>query len=125
MYLALAASNTTRQNLYLMAAVSIFSILPITFFYMEPGINGACKWKVESLLGDEGFSMPETSIFVPSSLKHGGTRSARQWAEGTDMADLIRYWRKINNMRWLIAGTAIALSGYATFVEEEFRDLVD
>lgn len=116
LYLAVMASNHTKSNIYIAAAVAIFSILPITFFYMEPGINGASKWKVQSLLKDEGFNLPDTSRFVPSSVKHGSTQSSRRWAETTDMKDLILFWQKINNVRWVIAGVAATLSGYATFV---------
>lgn len=115
-YLAyLAASDPTRRNCYIAAAVGIFSILPITFFYMEPGINGASKWKVQSLLKDEGFSMPDTSILMPSSVKHGSTQESRRWAEQSDMKDLIKFWQTVNNVRWVIGGVAAALSGYATF----------
>lgn len=97
-----------------MAAIGIFSILPITFFYMEPGINGACKWKVQSLLKDEGFSLPETSVFVPSSIKHGSTRASRTWADNSEMKSLIQFWRRVNNLRWVIAGCAAGLSGFAS-----------
>lgn len=103
-----------KRDLYLIAAAGIFSILPITFFFMEPNINGACKWKVQSLLRDEGFSMPETTILMPSSRKHGGSRAARAWADRADMKDLIRFWRKVNNFRWVIGGVAAMLSGFAS-----------
>ncbi|KAK5167566.1 uncharacterized protein LTR77_007265 [Saxophila tyrrhenica] len=116
-WLAFTASNTSGRACYIAAAVGIFSILPITFFFMEPGINGASKWKVQSLLKDEGFSLPETSIFMPSSVKHGSTKSSRSWAERTDMKSLILFWRKVNNVRWVIAGLAAMLSGYATLVQ--------
>lgn len=114
LFLAYHASSNSRRNLYLAAAACIFSILPITFFYMEPGVNGASKWKVQSLLKDEGFSMPETSVWVPSSVKHGSTLGSRKWAESSSMESLIRFWQRINNVRWVIAGTAMMLSGYAT-----------
>jgi hypothetical protein len=113
-YLALTSSTILKRNCYIAAAVGIFSILPITFLYMEPGINGASKWKVQSLLKDEGFSLPETSIFVPSSVKHGSTQSSRRWAERTEMKALIRFWQTVNNVRWVIAGVAAMASGYAS-----------
>ena len=112
--LALLASDPLKRNCYIAATLGIFSILPITFFYMEPGINGASKWKVQSLLKDEGFHLPETTIFVPSSVKHGSTQASRKWADGTDMRDLIKFWQRVNNVRWVIAGVAAMLSGYAT-----------
>lgn len=115
LYLAYLTSDSTRRNIYIAAALSIFSILPITFFYMEPGINGASKWKVQSLLKDEGFSMPDTTVYMPSSRKHGSTQASRRWAEKSDMKDLIKSWQKINNVRWVIGGVAATLSGWATF----------
>lgn len=114
-FLAYTASTVTQRNLYIAAAISIFSILPITFFYMEPGINGASKWKVQTLLKDEEFKMEDTTIYYPSAHRHGSTQSSRRWAEQTDMKDLILFWRSVNNWRWVIAGVAAGLSGYATF----------
>ena len=113
-YLAWSSQGQSGGLLHAMAAIAIFSILPITFLYMEPGINGACKWKVQSLLEDEGFSMPETSIFVPSSVKHGSTQASRRWAERTQMKELIQAWQRVNNVRWAVAGLATVLSGIAT-----------
>ena len=115
LYLAyLASSDSPQRALYIAAALGIFSILPITFFYMEPGVNGASKWKVQTLFKDEGFHMPETSIFMPSSRKHGGTLASRKWADQSSMRDLILFWRRVNNVRWVIGGLAAMLSGYAS-----------
>jgi len=114
LYLALATSDVTKRNAYCAAALAIFSILPITFFFMEPGVNGACKWKVQTLLQDEGFSMPKTPLWMPSSVKHGSTDKSRRWAESTNMKDLIRSWQRVNNFRWAIAGVSMILSGYAS-----------
>ena len=114
LYLALGSQDLVKRGMYVVAAMGIFSILPITFFYMEPGINGACKWKVQSLLKEEGFSMPETSVFVPSSVKHGSTAASRRWADGSEMGELIQFWRRVNNLRWIIAGFAAVCSGMAT-----------
>lgn len=116
LYLAWNSQDVVKRSLHVVAAAAIFSILPITFLYMEPGVNGACKWKVQSLLKDEGFSLPETSVFVPSSVKHGSTPASRRWAERSEMEDLIRFWQKMNNVRWAIAGFAAVMSGYGTLV---------
>lgn len=114
LFLAFMAHGNFQRNVYLAAAMCIFSILPITFLYMEPGINGAAKWKTQTLLRDEGFSLPETTIFMPSARKHGGTQASRRWAEKTDMKELVLFWRYVNNFRWVIGGIAAVLSGYAT-----------
>ncbi|WPG99196.1 Hypothetical protein R9X50_00200700 [Acrodontium crateriforme] len=111
-----AAPITPLQHaLYLAAALAIFSILPLTFFYMEPGINGALKWKVQSLCKDDGFCLLETSALVPSAHRHGSSRASRVWAERTHVRDLILFWRRVNNFRWVVAAFAAGLSGVATF----------
>ena len=116
-YLAsVALPGSWQRFCYAFAAAGIFSILmPITFFYMEPGINGACKWKVQSLLKDEGFSMPETTIWKPSAHSHGATRKSRRWAERSSMKDLILHWRSVNNLRWILGGFVALASGWGTF----------
>ncbi|KAM3423521.1 hypothetical protein BST61_g949 [Cercospora zeina] len=116
-YLAYFSLAQSWQRLsYIFAAAGIFSILvPITFFVMEPGINGACKWKVQSLLKDENFSMPETTLWKPSAYKHGGTQKSRRWAEKTSTKELVLYWRWMNVFRWILAGLAGVASGWATF----------
>lgn len=116
-YLAsLAPSGSWQRLFYLVAAGCIFGILvPITFFYMEPGINGACKWRVESLWKDEGFHLPETTLWKPSAHRHGGTARSRAWAEKSNMKELVLCWRKVNNLRWMLGGLAAFLSGIATF----------
>lgn len=45
---------TVLRVVYLTAGVLTISILPFTLFHMEPGINGACKWKVAALLDGGG-----------------------------------------------------------------------
>lgn len=114
-FLAFTANTPYQRNVYIAAALCIFSIMPITFFYMEPGINGALKWKIQSLLKDEGMNWGETSVFVPSVTKHGATQASRRWAEKTDLKELIRFWRRINDFRYFMGGVAALLSGYATF----------
>ncbi|KAK5118895.1 hypothetical protein LTR62_000106 [Meristemomyces frigidus] len=106
--------DSVLRNVYVAAAVAIFSILPITFLYMEPGINGACKWKVQLLLREEGFSMHETAWWFPSAHRQGGTLASRRWAERTDMRELILFWRGTNNYRAVIAMVAVGLSGWGS-----------
>jgi hypothetical protein len=113
--LAYLATQSSQRVAYVLAAASIWSILPMTFLYFEPGINGACKWKVESILKDEGFSMPEsTRILPPSTVKHSATESAKKWAARTSLKELVEFWGKVNHVRWVVALAAAAASGYAT-----------
>jgi hypothetical protein len=93
-----------------MAAVGIGSIIPYTLLYMEPGVNGAGKWKAESLLKDEGVKMEDGQ----GVNKHTATAAARQWAEGQEMKDIVQRWSEINGWRWVITGAAAVASGLAT-----------
>ncbi|KAK3939836.1 hypothetical protein QBC46DRAFT_314888 [Diplogelasinospora grovesii] len=113
LYLAWFSSpNTTQQRAYIVAAALIGSILPLTFLYFEPGINGACKWKAQSLLQEEGFSMPPFNG-TPSSVRHSATAATKRWAEQTDIKDLVATWGTRNHVRWVIGVLAAAVSGYA------------
>lgn len=104
--------------LYTAAALAIFCIAPITFLYMEPGINGAAKWKTQQLLKNEGFRLPETQVWAPSAWKHGGTMSSRRWAESTSMKELVLSWQRVNNWRAVLGLSAAFLSGWASFAGE-------
>lgn len=114
-FLATTAKSIAHTNAYIAATLCIFSIMPITFLYMEPGINGALKWKVQSVLRQQGMDLPETGILMPSAISHSATQTSRRWAEKTELKELIRFWRKINDFRWVIGGVSAMLSGYATF----------
>ncbi len=111
--LYLAWSDPSRRNIYAAGAALMWSILFITFLYFEPGINGACKWKVEILLASEGFKMP---VFngVPSSAQHSATLKTKLWAEKMSMKELVGIWAWRNHGRWIISLGAAVLSGYAT-----------
>ena len=76
-------------------------------------IRGAGKWKVESILRDEGFNLPPGNG-VPSVYRHSATDQAKAWAESTDMDSLVAAWSKRNNGRWIITIVVALLSGYAT-----------
>lgn len=117
--LALAATDPTEKLAYALAAACIFAIAPITFLYMEPGINGALKWKVQTLLKEDGFRMKETKIWFPHAHRHGSTQASRRWAERTEIKELILFWRYINNFRWVLGGVAAVLSGWATLSQLE------
>ncbi len=114
-YLAWLGPTGLQRNVYVAAAIGIGAILPITFVYFEPGVNGACKWKVQSVLRDEGFEMPPFNG-MPSSLRHSATKQTKVWAEATDLKELIATWGRLNHLRWVIGLLAAALSGYATFL---------
>ncbi len=114
-YLAWIGSPGLQQNLYIAATIAMGSVLPITFLFFEPGVNGACKWKVQSLLRDEGFEMPPFNG-LPSSVRHSATASTKAWADKTDMSELVSTWGQLNHGRWIIGLLAAGLSGFATLL---------
>jgi hypothetical protein len=105
----------TGQQLYAMAALLTAIIIPYTALYMEPGINGAGKWKVQSLLRDEddGFR-----------LKQGGGTKAdtarenwKRWAEKVEMKEIVEVWARTNMWRYVVTGMAVVISGIATVMQ--------
>ena len=88
--------------------------MPLTLLYMEPGINGAAKWKVQELLRDEGFQLKENTRFMPRVDRQTARESARRWAEKTDMREIVTIWGKINRWRWVMTAIGIAASAHAT-----------
>ncbi|GAB1316586.1 hypothetical protein MFIFM68171_06796 [Madurella fahalii] len=109
------SSFLTAQTLYAAAAVLTLSIMPITFLYFEPGINGACKWKVQRLLEQDGFRMPEGEKGrIPRVDRHSASEASKEWAERAEMGELVRSWVRRNHGRWVVGLLAGGLSGLAT-----------
>ncbi|KAK3390298.1 hypothetical protein B0H63DRAFT_557292 [Podospora didyma] len=116
-YLAWQSSSidSTRRNLYLVSVVSVWFIMPMTFLYLEPGVNGACKWKIQSLLADEGFNLPPQQSFMPGVRQQTASAKSKTWADTASMKELISFWASINHVRWVGGFVSAAVSGYATF----------
>ncbi|KAK0629606.1 hypothetical protein B0T17DRAFT_575167 [Bombardia bombarda] len=109
-----SAESSSQRSFYIAAGVLIFSILPVTFLIFEPGVNGACKWKAESLLADEGVNiLPFNGI--PSAERQSAVPEAKSWAEKTGIEELVNTWGRLNNGRWVISLLAAMASGYASF----------
>jgi len=114
---ALLAYYTTdkRSNiLYVVAAISSIAIVPLTLLYMEPGVSGAAKWKVQELLRDEGFQLKENTWVIPRVDRQTARESARRWAEKTDMREIVTIWGQINKWRWVMTAIGTAASAYTT-----------
>lgn len=109
-YLAYHASALVLRCLYSAAALLTFSIMPWTLFHFEPGINGAGKWKVQQILGDEADVMPVQKGLFPSPYKDTGTLKAKKWAEGVDMKELAETWAQLNANRYRVAACGLLLS---------------
>ncbi|KAK3374530.1 hypothetical protein B0T24DRAFT_528702 [Lasiosphaeria ovina] len=114
-YLAWSCSEGDQQRLAYVAALAVFfATFPLTLAHFEPGINGACKWKVESLLASDGFSLQASNGF-PSPFRHSATESSKKWADSASIAELVASWGRLNHVRWVMSLFAAAASGYATF----------
>lgn len=118
----LSSGAPSPRSAYLIAAALSGTILPLTFVWFEPGINGALKWKVEAVLkkkadeeGGERYNMPQgLGWWRPSAQRHSATAASRRWAEGTDLKELVVGWGRRNQVRWVIAAVAAGVSGWAT-----------
>jgi hypothetical protein len=101
---------------YAVAAVLNASIIPYTAMYMEPGINGAGKWKCYQLLRDED----KNGRFVMVDGQGVGADTAREgwkrWAEGVDMKTIAETWAKTNMVRYVVTGVAVVSSGIGIVV---------
>jgi hypothetical protein len=105
----------TGQKLYAIAALLTATIIPYTALYMEPGINGAGKWKVQLLLRNEDDGI---------KLKQGGGTKAdtareawKRWAEKVEMKEVVEVWARTNMWRYVITGVTVVISGIATIKE--------
>lgn len=80
---------------------------------MEPGVNGAGKWKAQLLLEEDGFVMPVNEGGMPSVWTHSASPDSKRWAEGAEMKDIVRRWGEINMYRAYLVGFAAFVSGFA------------
>jgi len=111
--LAYLSTSTFSRAHYIFAAIGTLSVMPFTIFYMEPGINGAGKWKAQLLLKDEGLVLQEWDG-VGGVTIHTATQKTRKWAETVDMKDIVTKWGQVNGLRWFLAGVAAVASSVAT-----------
>jgi hypothetical protein len=106
----------TGQKLYALAALLVASIIPYTALYMEPGVNGAGKWKVHILLRDEddGFRLKQGGGTKADTAKEGW----KKWAEEVEMKEIVEFWAWTNMWRYVVTGIAVVVSGVATVGEK-------
>lgn len=76
---------------------------------MEPGVNGAGKWKVQEVLRGE-FELGEGR----GTDKDTARASWKRWAEDVDMKTIAELWARTNAWRYVITGLATAISAAAT-----------
>jgi hypothetical protein len=106
-----SASHSRATTAYVVAALANASIIPYTALYMEPGINGAGKWKAQELLRDEGFRLQGVG---QGTDKDTARESAKAWATKVDMKTIAETWARTNAWRYVITGIATMISAAAT-----------
>lgn len=112
--LAYMTSELTRTSaLYIISAILNASIIPYTALYMEPGVNGAGKWKAQELLRDDGFTLNGRGA---GTDKDTASESAKRWAETVDMKTIAETWARTNAWRYVITGIALVISASATMI---------
>jgi hypothetical protein len=107
-YISSKASSSTA-SLYAVAALASASIIPYTALYMEPGVNGAGKWKVQELLRDKGYRLKGEGLGTDTA-----SDAAKRWAEKVDMKTIAQTWVTTNSWRYVITGIATVISATAT-----------
>lgn len=110
-FLTYLSTSPRSRSLYAVAAIAIASIIPYTGLYMEPGVNGAGKWKARELLRDEGFVLKGRGH---GTDKDTASEEAKSWAERVDMKTIAETWARTNAWRYVITGVATAVSAVAT-----------
>jgi hypothetical protein len=106
---------------YAVAAIAIASIIPYTALYMEPGVNGAGKWKAHELLREDGYRLKATGHGTNCDT---ATDGAKKWAEKADMKTIVETWAKINAWRYVITGTATVVSAFAAVTMGHGQDIL-
>ena len=104
-------STSRAMYLYIVATLANASIIPYTALYMEPGVNGAGKWKAQDLLRDDGFALKGEG---QGTDKNTASEAAKKWAEKVDMKTIAETWARTNAWRYVITAVATVISATAT-----------
>lgn len=85
--------------------------MPFTKLYMEPGVNGAAKWKAQGLLKGE---VKLGKVGNTGVRKDTAMEKSKKWADSVEMKDLVRSWGETNAVRWMITLAGAVASGLAS-----------
>ncbi|KAF2026272.1 hypothetical protein EK21DRAFT_103346 [Setomelanomma holmii] len=110
----LVPKSSRRFPLYAAATVLNAIIIPYTALYMEPGINGAGKWKAQKLLRDEGFTLNGRGA---GTDKDTARESAKEWADKVDIKTIAETRARTNAWRYLITAVSTIVIGTAAIME--------
>ncbi|KAG9186567.1 hypothetical protein G6011_09675 [Alternaria panax] len=104
-------SSSSATFLYVVAALVNASIIPYTALYMEPGVNGAGKWKAQKILRDKFVVLKGAG---QGTDKDTASEAAKKWAEKVDMKTIAETWARTNAWRYVITAVATIVSTTAT-----------
>ncbi|KAF2805175.1 uncharacterized protein BDZ99DRAFT_450751 [Mytilinidion resinicola] len=107
------AANSISRSANTLAALCVASIIPMTLAYMEPGVNGAGKWKAASLLRDEGFELEDNGTASPGVDRQSASEATKKWADEVEMRTIVETWIRLNMWRCWIGALAVGTSSYA------------
>ena len=107
-----ADSPSHASSLYAAAAFAIVSIIPYTALYMEPGVNGAGKWKAQELLRGE-FELKGKGQGTDKDTARVNTKI---WAESVTMKTIAETWARTNAWRYVVTGVATIFSATAAVI---------
>lgn len=111
----LAIMSPSYNYLYAVAALLNASVIAYTALYMEPGVNGAGKWKVREMLrGEDRVGKKEWVVGRQGTGKDTAREEWKRWAESVDMCVIVECWGRANAVRYVVAGVAVGLSAMAT-----------
>ncbi|CAA9958411.1 DUF1772 domain containing protein [Pyrenophora teres f. maculata] len=94
-YFTSSPSSVLARGLYVVAAGAMASVVPYTMLYMEPGVNGAGKCKVQGLLREDGFLLKGKGKGKVTEWD-SASEEARRWAETVDMKVIVQTWARTN-----------------------------
>ncbi|KAI4707882.1 hypothetical protein J4E89_007511 [Alternaria sp. Ai002NY15] len=103
--------SSSARLLYAVAGLVNVSIIPYTALYMEPGVNGAGKWKAQEILRDESVVLKGAG---QGTDKDTASEAAKKWAEKVDMKTIAETWARTNAWRYVLTAVATVISATAT-----------
>lgn len=95
---------------YRIAAGMLPLLITYTVAYMEPGINGELKLKVERL---SGVDLKEAEVLA-DPWAHTATQAAKRDAEEVSLRGLVKRWGRCNALRLCMALVACTTSATAS-----------
>ncbi|OQO08373.1 hypothetical protein B0A48_06243 [Cryoendolithus antarcticus] len=102
LFSVLRSSNAelTMRLSYLLGFISLPLLLAYTLMIMEPGVNGALKYKSKLLIGDKVKFQGRAKV---GEEHETASEASKEWAEKTGVRELLAYGRKpsVGKFSWV------------------------